>query len=165
MAKELKRIDLNAGSFVANGTTYYIESALSIERFAEYQILEKEAGFSLNFKNIFQELKKVYDLLNGVKFVEASVSLHNLMTGVAKLEEREPTLLKICALFMNTKDEDRATINNDMIVKKIEDWKQEYEIRDFFSFALSTVNGFTEIYAIASQLTSESISKSAQKGS
>lgn len=152
--KELKRLDLSKQSFVANGTTYYIESGLSIERYCEYQILEKEAAFSMSFKKIFENLKEVHRLMNEVKFVEAAVKLDNLMRGVAKLEEREPTLLKMCALFINTEDEDRTTINNDMIVKKIEDWKKEYDIRDFFQLALNTVDGFLEIYANATRIIS-----------
>lgn len=151
---ELKRLDMSKPSFVANGITYHIESALSIERFCEYQILEKEAGFGVTFKNLFNNLKELHALMNNVKFVEAAVKLDNMMRGVAKLEEREPTLLKICALFINTADEDRSTINSDMIGKKIEDWKQEYDVRDFFQLALNTVDGFLEIYANATQIIS-----------
>lgn len=161
--KELKRLDLSKQSFEANGTTYYIESGLSIERFCEYQILEKEAGFGLSFKKIFDNLKDLHKLMNEVKFVEAAVKLDNLMRGVAKLEEREPTLLKMCALFINTEDEDRTTINNDMIVKKIEDWKQEYDVRDFFRLALNTVDGFLEIYANATRIISGEKGKSSSK--
>lgn len=160
---ELKRLDLNQPSFEANGVTYYIESALSIERFCEYQILEKEAGFGLSFKKIFENLKELHALMNGVKFVEAAVKLDNLMRGVAKLEEREPTLLKICALFINEKEEDRTIINNDMIVGKIANWKKEYDIRDFFTLALNTVDGFLEIYANATHIISGSKSRKDKK--
>lgn len=154
--KELKQLDTTKPSFVANGVTYHIESQLSIERFCEYQLLEKEAGFGMSFKKIFENLQDLHKLMNGVKFVEAAVKLDNLMRGVAKLEEREPTLLKICALFINTEDEDRAVINNDMIVKKIDDWKQEYDVKGFFTLALNTVDGFMEIYANATQIISGS---------
>lgn len=154
--KELKRLDMSKTSFIANGNTYYIESGLSIERFCEYQILEKEAGFGLSFKKIFENLKELHGLMNQVKFVEAAVKLDNLMRGVAKLEEREPTLLKICALFINTKDEDRTTINDDMIARKIEDWKTEYDVRDFFTLALNMVDGFIEIYSSVTRIISES---------
>lgn len=151
---ELKKLDVTQPTFVANGVTYYIESALSIERFCEYQILEKEAGFGLNFKKIFNELKELHNLMNNVKFVEAAVKLNNLMRGVAKLEDREPTLLKICALFINEKDENRSIINNDMIVKKIADWKVDYEVNGFFTLALNMVDGFLEIYAKATHIIS-----------
>lgn len=151
MATELKRIDLTKPTFIANGVKYNIESSLSIERFCEYQLLEKEAGFSVSFKSLFDNLLELHELMNNVKFVQAAVLLDNMMRGVAKLEEREPVLLRICALFINTDDEDRATINDDIIVKKIEDWKQEYDVRDFFTLALNTMDGFLEIYANATR--------------
>ena len=157
---ELKRLDITKPTFIANGTKYNIESGLSIERFCEYQILEKEAGFGITFKKVFENLQELHGLMNEVRFVEAAVLLHNLMSGVAKLEEKEPTLLKICALFINADGEDRTTINNDMVVKKIEDWKAEYDVRDFFTLALNTVDGFLEIYANATR----SISGAAKQG-
>lgn len=151
--QQLKRIDFTKSSFIANGTEYFIESGLSIKRFCEYQILEKEAAFSTSFEGMFNELRNIYDLLNGVKFVEASVKLDNLMSGIVKLQEKEPTLLKMAALFINTKDEDRASITQDQISRKIEDWSQEYDVRDFFQFALSTIKNFTAVYSSATQNT------------
>lgn len=152
---KLKRLDLSKDSFEANGKTYFIESGLSISRYKDYQILEKEAGFSMDFKGMFGELRAIYDLLNGVKFVEASVKLDNLMTGVSRLQEKEPLLLKMCALFINTADEDRRTITADQISRKVDDWAQEYDVRDFFHLALNTINGFTDIYSGVSQHISE----------
>lgn len=144
--KELKRIDFEKGIFEANGKKYYIESQMSIERFCEFQIYEKEAGLGMNFKKIYENLQQVYKDLNSTKFADASVRLNDLMHGVGNLELKEPAVLKICALFMNTEDEDRSIITNDMIVKKIEDWKKEYDMRDFFWYALDTVSGFMEVY-------------------
>lgn len=151
MATELKRIDLTKPSFYANGIKYNIESSLSIERFCEYQLLEKEAGFNMSFKSLFDNLLELHGLMNSVKFVEAAVLLDNMMRGVAKLEEREPVMLRLCTLFINTDDEDRTIINNDLMVKKIEDWKKEYDVRDFFTLALNTVDGFLGIYENVSQ--------------
>ncbi len=156
MVKKLKRLDLTKPRFEANGVWYNIEGGLSIERFCEYQILEKEAGFGVSFKSLFQNLKKLHGLMNDVKFVEASVLLDNMMRGVAKLEEKQPTLLKMCALFINADDEDRSVITEDMIAKKINDWKAEYDVRDFFQVALNTMDGFLEIYDSVTRIISES---------
>lgn len=156
---ELKRLDLTKTSFEANGITYHIETALSIERFCEYQILEKEAGMGLSFKKLFEGLKDLWELMNNIQFAEAAVKLDNMMRGIAKLEEREPTLLKICALFINAEGEDKTKINGDMITKKINDWKTEYDVKDFFTLALNTVDGFLEIYANATQIISGSKKK------
>lgn len=152
--RQLKKLDLSKKTFMANGRLYRIDSELSIERFAEYQILEKEAGFGVNFKTIFNSLKQIHSLMNEVKFVEAAVKLDNLMRGVAETEKRKPTLLKICALFINREDEDITTINNTIIEEKINDWK-EYDVNSFFQFALATIDGFIEIYKNAMVLISD----------
>lgn len=146
MAVKLKKLNPEARSFEAGGKEYFIETQLSISRFHQYQIYEKEAGFGMSFKDMFSNLIKMREELNKVKFVDCAVRLDNLINGMAKLEEKEHTLLKMCALFMNTKDEDRGDINDDMITAKIDNWKNEYEVNGFFTLALNTVNGFFTIY-------------------
>ena len=76
---ELKVLDKNARSFEANGKTYFIETQLSIARFHEYQIYEKEAGFGLSFKAMVETLKESYQDLNQMKAADASVKLHILL--------------------------------------------------------------------------------------
>ena len=116
---ELKTLDPQARFFDANGKTYYIETKLSIERYAEFQILEKEAGFGTTFESFYGQVAEAYQDLQTLKAADASVKLHNVLTGCADLERKQPTLLKICALFMNTQDEDRATIDADRITEKV----------------------------------------------
>ena len=152
---ELKKLDPKSTSFVANEKTYFIETALSIERFHEYQIYEKEAGFGMSFKSLVEALRDAYDDINQLKAADAAVKLHNVLTGIAKTAERENVLLKMCALFINTKDEDRGVINDDMINRKIEDWNAEgYDINGFFMLALNTVDGFFQIYNEMHQIIS-----------
>lgn len=152
----LKRINLETGVFQANGTTYRIESQLSIERYCELQILEKEMAFGTTFRGFFDILRGVYMDLNKADFVSASVKVHNVLQGVAKIEEREPVVLKMCSLFINADGENRAEWSNDLVVKKIQDWKAEgLDMQDFFVVALNSVNGFLRIF---SQIT-EAISK------
>lgn len=146
-----KRIDMTKPSFMANGKEYFVTTALSVSRFCEFQILEKEVGFSMSFKNIFTEINECCELFDSSNnfgdFAKARMRLENLRRGVAKLEEKEPTVLKICTLFINTQNEDPSKWNNDLMTVKIEDWKAEgIAIEDFFSFALNTVNGFTDIF-------------------
>lgn len=152
---ELKRIDFEKGKFEANGQTYTIEGALSIERYAELQILEKELAYGFTVKQIFDKLKLLWDYLNKLKFAEAAVLVRDLMAGATRVAERTPTTLKICALFINTDDEDRTTINQEMINKKIEDWKAEgIDIRDFFAVASNSINGFLEVYQSVTRIIS-----------
>ena len=145
--KEPKTLDINKPSFMANGKEYFITSNLSITRFCEFQILEKEVGFSMNFDKVFQEINEITELMNQTKFVECAVRLDNLRRGIAKLKDKEPSVLKLCTLFMNTIDEDPSAWSNDLMTVKIEDWKTEgIDIQDFFTFALNTLNGFIDIY-------------------
>jgi hypothetical protein len=154
--KELKRLDFNTGEFTANGTIYRIEGALTIERYAELQILEKEMGYATSFKGIYEKMQKAYDLLNKQKFADAAVCINDIMRGVAKAHEREPTILKICTLFINTENEDRTKLDKDVNEKKITDWKREgIDMRDFFLVASNSVNGFLEIYRNATRNISE----------
>lgn len=152
--KKLKTLDPEARSFQAGGKTYLIESKLSISRFHQYQIYEQEAGFSVTFATLIAELKSVYELLNAVKIADASVKVHNMLIGSARLQEKEHVLLKMCALFMNEPEEDRGDINDDMISAKIEAWRNEYEIDGFFSRALNTVSGYFKHYAEMRQIIS-----------
>jgi len=142
-----KRIDMTKPSFVANGKEYFITSHLTVARFCEFQILEKEVGFSMNFDKVFQEINEITELMNETKFVECAVRLDNLRRGVAKLKDKEPSVLKLCTLFVNTENEDPSTWNNDVMTVKIEDWKAEgIDVQDFFTLALNSVNGFIDIY-------------------
>lgn len=143
----LKKLDPTKTEFEANGKIYKIETSLSIERFCEFQILEKEFAYSMDFKKMFNELLELREMMNKLKFVDSAVKLENIVKGIVKIEQKEPTALKICALFINTEDEDRSIITEDMISNKIRDWKIEgYEVQGFFMLALNTVNGFTDIY-------------------
>lgn len=146
-AGPLKRINLETGSFTANGTKYQIESQLSIERYCEMQVLEKELGFGVTFRGMFDKLKAIYTDLNKANFVGASVTVDGMLRGIAKIEEREPIVLKICALFINAEGENRGAWTTDLFVKKINDWKAEgLDMQDFFIVALNSVNGFIGIY-------------------
>lgn len=151
-----KRIDFEAGTFEANGKIYTIEGALSIERYAEFQILEKEMSYGYTTETLFKKFKELWDNSNKLRFAENAVILHDLMKGVTRLGEREPVVLKICALFINTEDEDRGTITRDRITAKIKDWKvANIDMRDFFTVASNTVNGFSEIYRKAFRIISD----------
>lgn len=160
MKNQSKRIDLEKGSFIANGKNYSVNSVLTITRFCEFQILEKELAFSMSFQNVFKEINEACELFDESRsfgeIAEARTKLDNLRRGIAKLEEKEPTVLRICALFINTEDEDVSVWNNDLMSKKIEDWKIEgIAIQDFFQFALNSVNGFIAIYKKMSEAISD----------
>lgn len=146
--KELRVIDFSKEkSFKANGTEYFVESGLSFDRFIMYQMLQVECGYDVSFSSMFENLKKAYGLLDKMKLADAAVTIHNILQGISKVEERKIPVLQMCALFINTKDENRRDINNDMVDKKIKDWTEEgLDIRPFFQLALSSIQNFSNAW-------------------
>lgn len=143
----VKSIDFSAGSFEANGETYYLESKLSIGRYCEFVILQRELQMGMTLEEIYESQKVQKQLLNQVRFADAAVHVDKLINHCIKLKEKEPTVLKLCTLFINAKDEDRTVWNNDLVVKKLNDWKKAgINTSDFFAIALTLVPGFIEIY-------------------
>lgn len=146
-----KRIDMTKTSFIANGKEYFITSFLSVARFCEFQIFEKEFAYSTDLKTLFKEVNSCHKMLKeAVNFGTVSdviVKLDNLQRGIARLEEKEPTALKLCALFINTEKEDPAFWSVDLMNVKIEDFKDSgIEMKDFFQLALTSQHSFIDIY-------------------
>lgn len=156
--KPLKNIDFNEGKFEANGETYFLETKLTIGRYVEYVILEDEMKKGVSTKEYFENLGKYKKLLDQLRFSDLAVMNDKAIHTTRQLSNREPTVLKICSLFINTEKEDRTTWGNDMVVKKLADWKKAgIDMQDFFAVALILLPGFIENYnnfthAIISQL-------------
>jgi len=148
---EIKTVDFSQKEFMANGHKYIITDKISIRRYAEYQKLMPKLTYGLGFEEIFKSLKSAYNALNTKegKVADAAVIIHNIMNGVSKVEEasRVHPALKMAALFINREGEDLKIYDEELIEKKIEDWTEEgYNVSDFFTLALSSINGFREIY-------------------
>lgn len=141
---ELKQIPMK-GSFQANGKTYYIEEKLSIDRWLMMNDLQIQLGFGAEYQEMQQKWFDVIDLGNKLKFSDIVIIAHNMVNGISKVYDRHPMILKFCALYMNTEDEDRGIITDDMINAKIDDWRLEGLGMDgFFIFSLSIANGLAE---------------------
>jgi hypothetical protein len=154
--KALKRIDHTKGWFIANGKKYVVETGYSIERYAYYQRLSLEAGFGVAFSRMFAEWEEVIAEANELRFSDVVIRAYNMSRGIMNIEQNEPAVLKLCALFLNRPDEDRRFISDDLISDKIRDWKEEgIAIEDFFILATATISGFTEVYRKLSQTTTE----------
>lgn len=133
--------------FTANGVRYLVRTSLTITRFEQFEKLQVQVGYGVTFKELFQNIRKAYDHLNGntVKPMDAGVVLYNIMNGVKNnIDDREHPILQLCALFMCTEDEDVTVYDSALTTKKINNWKTEgIEMNDFFSFASALVQGFT----------------------
>lgn len=143
----LKSVPIAEGVFMANGKKYIIEAGFSVQRWGVYQKLQLEAGFGVTFEEMLKAWEKVNGYANRLAFTDIAVLAYNMVNGVRKIAEREPVLLKMCALFINTENEDRRTINEDQITAKINDWQAEcYNVNDFFTLALNTIQGYVKNY-------------------
>ncbi len=145
---EIKKIDFTKGSFHANGKEYFIETKISTRRWIQWRRLQAEVGYGVQFDTIFENLHKAYGLLNQTKFADASVILYNIMHGIKKVMDDEiPEVINMCALFMNTKDEDRRTITEAQVREKLNDWQEEgIDMNSFFAFAINSIPGYIESY-------------------
>jgi len=146
---ETKRIDFEKKEFVANGVTYSFKAeTMSIERFIEFERLQAHVGFGKDFKNIYDKLKTAYGNMNKSKVADAAVIIHNLLNGIAEhLDKRDHPILQLCALFVNSKDEDKTVFDEGVTQEKIDNWKKEgYAIEDFFQLAFNFVEGFIPAY-------------------
>ena len=143
----LKRIDFSK-PIPANGKVYHIAKELSIVRFKTLEELEVEFYYGFTMREMFEKLKESFMDLNKSKPADASVKIHNLMTGIAdKLDKRQPVMLRICTLFINTKEENLNEWSTELADEKINDWTVEgYAIDDFFSLAANLVPGFMKDY-------------------
>lgn len=143
---ELKDLKPNEKSFIANGKTYYIEDRLSIERFIAFQKLEVEFAYGGGFLGVMKSLNKGIEHLNKMQLVDAAVELTNTRESIIRQDkDKRIPALDLCSLFINSKDEDRRVITNDMLIEKQKDFEAEGIPIDFFlRLAQNLVIGFKE---------------------
>ncbi len=146
---EVKELKLTDKKFTANGKTYLVTDKISMNRYIEYQRTMPLLTFGTNFEEMFKQLKNAYTHLNNQKFADSAVIIHNLLNNVSKVEEtsRIHPALKMAAMFINTAEEDVTIYDEEVTKQKIEDWSKEgYNISDFFTLSLNSINGFREAF-------------------
>jgi len=145
---EPKTIPLNAKHFEAKGVKYYIHNMLSVERWEKYEEYQHLAGFGTDFQGLFELVKKAYLKLNERKDADAAVTLHNIMVAIKqRLEKRDNAVLMICALWCNSDDEDTKVFDEQKLMDKIQNWREEgYAMSSFFTIAWNLVPGFIDAY-------------------
>lgn len=135
--------------FMANGRKYIISEKISTLRYKEYEKLVPVLTFGVGFKEIFQHIRKAYDLLN--KPVpepgSACVVLHNTMNGIKMIDDpkRQHPGLLMAALVILREDEDPTKYDEQLMMDKISDWQEEgYDMLSFFVLSMNTIQGFKE---------------------
>lgn len=148
----LRTIDFKEKKFTCGGRTFFVEDTLSFNRYRELQRLGIEFGFSRTFIEIYKDLQKCYELMQTAKnYADVSVTLYNLLSGVSFIEEKDPPALRLCALFINEKDEDTTVIDDIRMKDKIDCWSKELEVLPFFHLATNLVEGWMPAYKLTMQ--------------
>lgn len=155
--KALKVIDIKTKSFTANGKTYHIEmDGLAISRLIMYQKLQIEVAYGVTFVQMYDAIKKCYELTNKQKFADVAVKQYNILEGIKTFENRRIPMLELCALFINEDKEDRGVISKEMIQAKVADWEAEgLDAIPFFQLAISSIQSFSQSYNEITQTISE----------
>jgi hypothetical protein len=84
MSETVKRLDLSANGFEANGRKYLIHDSLTIERFEQYEKLQVQVSWGIEFEIMFKNLRELIKHLDKIEFVKASVLATNMLHGVAR---------------------------------------------------------------------------------
>lgn len=155
MVKELRKLEAGTQYFDCGGKKYYISDKLSFIKFQKLSEWSLEFGFSATFKDIFTGLKKAYELVNQTKFADTAVVLHNMMSGIVNLEQKDNVAFRMCALFILEEGENEIEYNEAKINEKIDNWAKELDAGFFLNFAASIVPNWISAYKLVSQSISE----------
>lgn len=142
---KVKNLDLKEREFTANGNKYYILGEVTMERYQKMQELQIELGFAASYKEIYDGLGEIEQMLNEVRFVDAAVTINNLRRKTAGLEKRHHEIQKYCACFIVRDDEKITEFSEKVMDEKIADWNAEGINPDsFFALAVNTVRGLRD---------------------
>jgi hypothetical protein len=148
---ELRVIDLGQKHFECGGRKFFVKDSLSFVRYRELQKLNLEFGYSATFADTFKHIREAWDFLNATKLGEAAVVLHNIMYGIATLDEKDDPALRLCALFIDEEGEDSTVYDEGKMKEKIECWGRELAVLPFFQLASNLVPGWMPAYQVTIQ--------------
>lgn len=152
----MRTIDFKEKKFECGGRTFYVQDSLSFNRFRELQRISIEFGFSTTFVELFKEIQKCYDYVQTNKnWGDLAVTLFNLLHGVSSIDNKDAAAIRLCALFINEKDEDVTVFDEAKMKDKIECWAKELDVSPFFHLAASLVDGWMPAYNITIRNTSD----------
>lgn len=154
MANELRKLEAGTKYFECGGKKYYISDKMSFPKFQLLSEWSLEFAFSATFKDIFVQLKKMYELLNQTKFADSAIICHNIMSGIVKLEQKNNVAFRICALFILEEGENEIEYNEAKVNEKIDNWAKELDAAFFLNFAASIIPNWISAYKMLSPNTS-----------
>lgn len=161
--KELRTINFEDKVFECGGRKFFIRESLSFVRYRELQKISLEFGYSATFADIFNNLGKAVESFNKHRYDEMVITIHNIRTGIAKLESKDDPALRLCALFIDEEGEDPTVYDEGKMSDKIACWGGELDSRPFFHLAASLVLGWMPAYLLTIQNGSKEESQESEK--
>jgi hypothetical protein len=155
--RSLITITPDTKEFTACGKRYLIEEKISHQRWKEFQFFSQELMMGITPSQTMQAFLEIYKITNeeGCRKGDIAVIARDAMKGLESIDTRRDSALMLCTLFINTEDEDRRYISDDLMEQKINDWLEEgIDEKSFFALALSSIDGFTEAYRAIFEISS-----------
>jgi hypothetical protein len=153
-ATKLRKIIPGSKEFYGiSGKKYFIETGINRKRYRMFKEAQIKLGYGFDFKGLFDIFEAIYEAVPNNRTNDIAVHARDGMQAVADvMDGREEPIIEICALFINTEDEDRTIMNDEIIRAKAEDWN-DIEMESFFLLALSFIPNFADVYKRLSQAT------------
>jgi hypothetical protein len=115
-----------------------------------------EAAFGVSFKQMVANWRKVWNWSQESRFGDIVVLAYNTMQAVVRADENDLPYLKLCALFLNTENEDTVGLDSVNVDRKIQHWRESgVPIQFFIQLSAILISGFIEDYNAISQATIE----------
>jgi hypothetical protein len=128
----------------ASGKEYLIEPPedLGIDRKRAFDGALTKCAFGQDTKSLIRNMVAIKNAFNKQEMAEVGHLIHTQLSVASAIHERRDAVLEICALFMNTKDEDRNKPPTDaQIAEKIQDWN---DAGIPFSFFVNSAGTFSD---------------------
>lgn len=146
--------------FTANKTQYFITDIADITpaRYFIFEQLKFKYAYDASPEQVAQEIAKAHNIINNILAGkkdkgDAMDALTIMYALVQTLQQpsgdfsKANYMLRICTLFINTKDEDTTKWSEELADKKIMDWlcSPELGIKFFFHLGVSAVLRLSEV--------------------
>jgi hypothetical protein len=143
----MRKLDFNIDTdWECGGKHFYITDSLGFIRYKKSQEFMLEFGFSMSFLDIYHNLEVARDYFDKGQYYNMAVTHHKIMEGVKNINDKDDPALRLCALFINEKDEDLTKYDEAQMKAKINCWASELEVSPFFYLAANLMKDWTNAY-------------------
>lgn len=135
----------------------YRPATLTAGRVPAWEKAWLKAQYGMNPQEVFRTMLNVAEALKRNNIYDASVRVHHLLEGVARIADGKPHwMLELFCCFFNYEGEDITKLDEAMIQEKYEDLKH-YDSSDLFLLAGMLMPSFLKDYSENKKTISENL--------